>query len=87
MPLFLEERGREVFAQRCQNCHTLAATQAVAEVGPNLDELKPPPVLIRDAVENGRARGNGAMPADLAEGQDLDAVVAFVAKAVGTADQ
>jgi mono/diheme cytochrome c family protein len=78
-----EEHGRELFGQRCRNCHTLKAANAVAQVGPNLDELRPPKNLVLDAIHNGRARGNGQMAADLVEGQDADDVAAFVAKAVG----
>ena len=78
-----EQRGREVFGQRCRNCHALQAAAAYARVGPNLDELRPPAGLVKDAIENGRARGNGQMAADLVVGEDVDAVSAFVAKAVG----
>ena len=82
-----EERGRELFGQRCGNCHTLEAANAVAQVGPNLDELRPPKALVLDAIENGRARGNGQMAADLYEGQDAVDVANFVAKAVGQTGQ
>jgi mono/diheme cytochrome c family protein len=78
-----EEHGRELFGERCRNCHTLKAANAVAQVGPNLDNLRPPKNLVLDAIHNGRARGNGQMAADLVEGQDADDVAAFVAKAVG----
>jgi mono/diheme cytochrome c family protein len=78
-----EEHGRELFGQRCRNCHTLKAANAVAQVGPNLDNLRPPKNLVLDAIHNGRARGNGQMAADLVEGQDADDVASFVAKAVG----
>lgn len=78
-----EQRGREVFGERCRNCHALQAAAAYAKVGPNLDELRPPAGLVKDAIENGRARGNGQMAADLVVGEDVDAVAAFVAKAVG----
>jgi mono/diheme cytochrome c family protein len=78
-----EEHGRELFGQHCSNCHTLKAANAVAQVGPNLDNLRPPKNLVLDAIHNGRARGNGQMAADLVEGQDADDVAAFVAKAVG----
>ena len=78
-----EEHGRQLFGQRCRNCHTLKAANAVAQVGPNLDNLRPPKNLVLDAIHNGRARGNGQMAADLVEGQDADDVAAFVAKAVG----
>lgn len=78
-----EERGREIFGRQCNQCHTLAAAGGVATVGPNLDVLRPTRGLVLDAIENGRARGNGAMAADLVEGADAEAVAAFVAKAVG----
>src|SRR4051794_21347068 len=32
-----EKHGRELFGQRCGNCHTLKASHTVARVGPNLD--------------------------------------------------
>jgi mono/diheme cytochrome c family protein len=78
-----QEHGRELFGERCRNCHTLKAANAVAQVGPNLDNLRPPKNLVLDAIHNGRARGNGQMAADLVEGQDADDVAAFVAKSVG----
>jgi mono/diheme cytochrome c family protein len=82
-----EERGREMFGKRCSNCHTLQAANASAKVGPNLDDLRPPENLVKDAIENGRARGNGQMAADLVVGEDVDAVAAFVAKAGGQTEQ
>jgi mono/diheme cytochrome c family protein len=82
-----EKRGREVFGEHCRNCHTLAASNAVAQVGPNLDQLRPPASLVRDAVDKGRARGNGQMAADLVEGQEAKDVAAYVAKAVGQTGQ
>ena len=39
-----------------------------------------------DAIENGRARGNGAMAADLVTGEDAQDVAEFVARAVGQTD-
>jgi mono/diheme cytochrome c family protein len=78
-----EKRGRQLFGERCHNCHTLKASDSVAQVGPNLDTLRPPKNLVLDAIHNGRARGNGQMAADLVEGKDADDVAAYVAKAVG----
>jgi mono/diheme cytochrome c family protein len=78
-----EKRGRELFGQRCANCHSLKASNAVAQVGPDLDVRRPPKALVLTAVHNGRAQGNGNMAADLVEGQDADDVAAYVAKAVG----
>src|SRR6266545_3784369 len=80
----LEKRGRDLFggSAQCKNCHTLQAAGTSATVGPNLDQLRPPYPLVLDAIKNGRARGNGAMAADLVQGKDAQAVAAFVATAV-----
>lgn len=82
-----ELRGQELFGQRCRNCHTLAAANSVAKVGPNLDELRPPKGLVLNAIEEGRSRGNGQMAADLVVGEDAEAVAAFVAKATGATQE
>jgi mono/diheme cytochrome c family protein len=82
-----EKEGRELFGKRCSNCHTLKAANAIASVGPNLDQLRPNKALVLDAIENGRSRGNGQMAGGLYTGQDADDVASFVAKAVGQADQ
>jgi mono/diheme cytochrome c family protein len=82
-----EQHGRELFGARCANCHTLEAANAIASVGPNLDQIRPPKALVLDAIENGRSRGNGQMAGGLYTGSDADDVASFVAKAVGQADQ
>lgn len=83
-----EEHGRELFGSYCKQCHTLEAANAVAQVGPSLDTLRPTKELVLDAIEKGRARGNGAMAADLVTGEDAQDVADFVALAVGqTEDQ
>ena len=78
-----EQHGRELFGQSCALCHTLKASNAVAQVGPDLDQLRPPKQLVLDAIHNGRARGNGQMAANLYTGQDAEDVASYVAKAVG----
>ena len=78
-----EKHGRELFGQSCALCHTLKASNAVAEVGPDLDTLRPPKALVLDAIAKGRARGNGQMAAQLYTGQDAEDVASYVAKAVG----
>jgi mono/diheme cytochrome c family protein len=78
-----EQRGREIFAERCATCHTLAAANAVGKVGPNLDQLQPPKVLVLNAIQKGRAQGRGQMPAALVDGQDAQQVAAFVAAVAG----
>ena len=75
--------GRAVFAKNCATCHTLKASNAVGKVGPNLDVLHPPKGLILDAIKNGRARGQGQMPAGLVDGQDAQDVAAYVAAVAG----
>src|SRR4051812_19458804 len=78
-----DERGREIFAQRCATCHTREAANAGGRVGPNLDQLRPPKALALDAIQKGRARGQGQMPAGLVDGQDAQQVATFVAKVAG----
>lgn len=91
------ERGRELFKQKCANCHGMAEVGSTAQVGPNLD----------DAFAAARASGQGegtiegvveaqveyprpsndnpavSMPADIVEGQDLQDVAAYVAEYAG----
>jgi mono/diheme cytochrome c family protein len=80
----LQKHGRDLFGGQgqCKNCHTLAAAGTAATVGPNLDQLRPPYNLVLNAIQNGRAKGNGAMAKDLVQGKDAQAVAAFVAAAV-----
>ena len=78
-----ETSGRTTFAKNCSTCHTLKASNAVGKVGPNLDVLHPPKALILDAIKNGRARGQGQMPAGVVDGQDAQDVAAYVAAVAG----
>jgi mono/diheme cytochrome c family protein len=79
----LQEKGRELFGDRCAACHTLTAANATAKIGPNLDEPARPKALVLDAIEKGRASGNGNMPAQTYTGEDAEAVAEFVAVASG----
>jgi mono/diheme cytochrome c family protein len=81
-----ETNGRELFARNCSTCHTLAGSHAVGRVGPNLDTLNGgnlQPAFVLDAIEKGRARGNGQMPAGLLFGQDARDVAAYVSTVSG----
>jgi mono/diheme cytochrome c family protein len=78
-----EVAGRSTFAKYCSTCHTLKASNAVGKVGPNLDVLHPPRALVLDAIKNGRAQGQGQMPAGLVDGQDAQDVAAYVAAVAG----
>jgi mono/diheme cytochrome c family protein len=78
-----QERGREKFGSVCQQCHVLAAANAVGQTGPDLDRLKPPKALVLDAILKGRVRGAGTMPAGLYTGRDAEDVADFVAAVAG----
>ena len=57
--------GRHLFAQNCATCHTLDGAAAVGKVGPNLDQLRPPKVLVLNAIA-GRARARAGPDAGAA---------------------
>jgi cytochrome c553 len=79
-----EKKGRDLFtSQRCAQCHTLMDAGAVGRVGPDLDQLRPKAALTLDAIKNGRARGQGQMPAQLLEGEDAKAVAQYIEKVAG----
>lgn len=75
--------GKQVFTTqaepRCTICHTLADAQAVGEIGPNLDDLKPTVDQVRKAVED----GVDAMPAyETLTEEQIDAVALYVSEMV-----
>ena len=78
-----EQQGRTSFYRNCGQCHTLGAANAVGRVGQDLDEMRPPKELVLDAIDKGRARGMGQMPAQVVEGKEADQVASFVAKTAG----
>lgn len=78
--------GRQLFAQNCATCHTLAGAAAVGKTGPDLDAMRPPEALTYNAIVTGRANGNGNMPAGLLTGQDAKEVASFVAAVAGRGD-
>jgi cytochrome c5 len=79
-----QERGRELFGQRCSLCHSLKASNAVAQVGPDLDQLSPPKSLVLTTIHTGRSSGNGQMPAQLFTGQDAVDVADYVSRVAGS---
>lgn len=81
-----EQHGQELFGRRCGLCHALDSANAVARVGPDLDTLMPNAQVVLDAIEKGRANGNGQMPAQIYTGEDAEAVAKFVAKSVGASE-
>jgi mono/diheme cytochrome c family protein len=85
-----EVKGRELFATSCALCHTLRAVHAVGRIGPILDIRVPEEPtfdareeLVLSAIQEGRARGNGNMPAKLYEGAEAKDIAAFVAAVAG----
>lgn len=78
-----QAKGRTLFAKTCATCHTLRASNSVGKIGPNLDVLRPPAALVADALKNGRAQGNGNMPALLLSGDDAKNVASYIAAVAG----
>jgi hypothetical protein len=89
-----EQVGRELFAEHCAVCHTLAADNAVGKVGPDLDALKPNEATVLNTIANGclqnpsASAGNncldyGTMPALLAQGEQATDIAKFVAAVAG----
>lgn len=90
-----EQVGRQLFAEHCAICHTLAAANAVGQVGPNLDNLRPPEALVLRILANGCLQkpidassgetclGYGTMQADIVEGTQARDVAEFVAHVAG----
>ncbi len=75
--------GKAIFdSAGCSGCHTLADAGASGNVGPNLDEAKPPYDLVIERVTNGA----GAMPAfagQLSE-QQIQDVASYVVQATAS---
>ncbi len=74
--------GKEVFATAgCGGCHTLADAGTNGNIGPNLDDAKPPYDLVVERVTHGK----GAMPAFGDQGaldaQQIQDVAAYVSEA------
>jgi mono/diheme cytochrome c family protein len=89
------KQGRQLFAQHCGYCHTLAAANAVGKVGPNLDVIKPSASLVVHTIQYGCVQnpgpsdtnqsclGQGTMPPAALQGQQAENVAKFVAQVAG----
>jgi mono/diheme cytochrome c family protein len=77
------QAGRVLFTDKCATCHTLQDSGAVGRVGPDLDVLAPTEGLTINAIKEGRARGQGQMPAQLLEGEDAKHVAEYIADVAG----
>jgi len=86
-----QQKGRELFAHACAVCHTLAAVKSVGRIGPDLDIRVGDDIatnagriaLVENAIQEGRARGLGQMPALLYQGKEAEDVAKFVAAVAG----
>ena len=74
----LFKKGKEVFleAGNCAACHTLSDAGSVAEIGPNLNQIRPQVQTILMAVKN----GIGVMPAmeGILTEEEIEAVAHYV---------
>lgn len=84
-----DERGAQLFAERCSGCHTLEAagsvgsgTRVVRNQGPNLDERAESAEDVLYAIRNGGFSG-AIMPQQIVTGEDAQAVADFVAEYSG----
>ena len=77
------QEGRELFADKCATCHVLSDAGAVGRVGPDLDLLAPTAGLTVSAIKEGRARGQGQMPAQLLDGEEAKHVAEYIAEVAG----
>ncbi len=74
--------GESLFsANGCGSCHTLKAAGSTGNVGPNLDDSKPPRELVIKNVTNGA----GAMPAfgDKLSKEQIEAIADYIVKSTG----
>lgn len=73
--------GKSIFTANCGACHTLADAGTSGQVGPNLDQAKPPKELVIDRATNGK----GQMPSfkDSLDSEQIQAVAEYVSSAAG----
>ena len=74
----LFNKGKEVFleAGNCAACHSLSDAGSIAEIGPNLNQIRPQVQTILMAVKN----GIGVMPAmeGILTDEEIEAVAHYV---------
>jgi mono/diheme cytochrome c family protein len=84
----VNDRGANLFAERCAGCHSLKAAGTHGSVGerisgPNLNFRHETKDTVLFAIRNGGFSG-AIMPQNVVVGQDAEAVAEFVAKYAGT---
>ena len=74
----LFNKGKEVFLEggNCAACHSLSDAGSIAEIGPNLNQIRPQVQTILMAVRN----GIGVMPAmeGILSDEEIEAVAHYV---------
>ena len=85
-----QDRGKELFLERCAGCHTLADAGSHGNQGPNLDDAFSysrdqgfKEVTIEQVVRDQIDLAAPPMPQNLVTGDDADAVAAYVAAVAG----
>jgi mono/diheme cytochrome c family protein len=78
-----EVHGRELFASTCSKCHVLRASDSVGEIGPDLDQLRPPAALVLNAIQNGVQGPLSHMPPGLYNGSNARDIAAYVQAVAG----
>jgi cbb3-type cytochrome c oxidase subunit III len=92
-------RGQALFTNRCSQCHVIAGSGGV--IGPSLDDafaaaradgMDSDTIagVVKAQVESPRPSTNNpsvSMPSDLASGQDLDDIAAYVGAVAGTGNK
>ena len=72
--------GKDVFLNKavCSTCHTLADAGSIANIGPNLNEIRPDKMRVINTVTN----GIGVMPSYEGEltSEEIEAVAHYVSK-------
>jgi mono/diheme cytochrome c family protein len=78
--------GKLLFTQQCGRCHTLREARSTGTIGPNLDDAFAGPRMegfeesaIQEVVRHQIEFAAQPMPRNLVEGDDADAVAAYVA--------
>jgi len=92
------DRGEQLFTQKCGSCHTLTGARTNADIGPDLDQafaasravgMDQDTIegVVQSQISNPRPASpentSVYMPANLVEGEDAEAVAAYVASVAG----
>ena len=73
-----ERHGRAVFARNCSSCHTLRASNATAQIGPDLDYSQPTVEQVEHFIANGGRSPMAVMPSGLVTLDDARDVARYV---------